>query len=59
MFIQYTGEVLRGDKVEIYTWKDAKEPRTLHFYMFKNGDRVVNAKLQYFDIDPAAKAAKL
>ena len=59
VFIQYMGEVLRDDKVEIYTLEDFKEPRTLHFYMFKSGDRVVNAKLQYFDIDPAGKAAKL
>ena len=61
VFIQFTGEVLRNEKVEIYTWEDIKELRTLHFYMLKNGDCVVNAKLQYFDCAPAGarKAAKL
>ena len=61
VFVQYTGEVLRNEKVDVYTWEDKEEPRTLYFSMVKDSDLVVSAKLKYYESVPAGAraAAKL
>lgn len=50
--VQYSGEVLRNERVDIYTWEDKFESRTLHFSMKKDGDLVFSAKLKYYNTRP-------